>query len=147
MPIGIFNYFCFYLNFADLQPNFYNITNMEHKLNYDEENDILVLRFTNDLFFNEVDIIARLIADFLKDKPYRQLIVVSGKGYNIENRETREAMMDRVAKLKITNVAYLGLSAANRMIAKVMSKTGMMKLDSDFFTDFEDAVKWLKSKR
>jgi hypothetical protein len=126
---------------------FLNINIMEHKLIYDEENDILVLRFKNDLFFKEVDIIARMISDSLKNKPYRQLIVVSGREYNIENRETREAMMDRVAKLDITNVAYIGLSAANRMIAKVMSKTGFIKLDSGYFTDMEDAVNWLKSKR
>ncbi len=120
---------------------------MEHTLNYDEENDILVIRFKNDLYRGEVDLIAKLISENLKDKPFRQLIVISGIGYNIENRETREAMMNTVAELKITQVAYLGLSAANRMIAKVMSKTGFIKLDSEFFKEIEDAIKWLKSKR
>ena len=120
---------------------------MEHELNYDEKNQVLVLRFKNDLLYDEVKIIAQKLIEITHDKPYKQLIVVSGPGYKIENRETREAIMSELSNLNFTQLAYVGLSAANRMIAKVMSKTGLIKLESDFFSEYEEAAKWLKSKR
>ena len=68
-------------------------------------------------------------------------------GHNVENRETREATSEQLSKLKMTEVAFVGGSAANRMIARVLMKTGIVKLNGDFFKDYEDAVNWLKSKR
>jgi len=43
-------------------------------------------------------------------------------------------------------VALVGLSAAVRMIARVILKTGTVKLKGEFFKDQEEAIKWLKSK-
>ena len=44
-------------------------------------------------------------------------------------------------------MALVGLSAAVRMIARVILKTGTVKLKGEFFKDQEEAIKWLKSKR
>jgi len=48
---------------------------------------------------------------------------------------------------KITDVAYVGANAATRMIAKVLMKLGSLKAGSDFFKDFDEAVKWIEKRR
>lgn len=52
-----------------------------------------------------------------------------------------------LSKINVSNVAFVGGNAANRMIAKVLIKTGMIKLSGDFFKDYEEAIIWLKTKR
>jgi hypothetical protein len=87
------------------------------------------------------------VKEMLEGKQIRQMLVVMSEGHNVENRETREATSEQLSKLKMTEVAFVGGSAANRMIARVLMKTGIVKLNGDFFKDYDDAVNWLKSKR
>jgi hypothetical protein len=49
--------------------------------------------------------------------------------------------------MKMTEVAFVGGSAANRMIARVLIKTGIVKIKGDFFKTYDEAIEWLKSKR
>jgi hypothetical protein len=44
-------------------------------------------------------------------------------------------------------VAFVGGSAYNRIMAKILIKTGIVKLNGDFFKSYEEAIEWLKSKR
>jgi hypothetical protein len=44
-------------------------------------------------------------------------------------------------------VAFVGGSAANRMIARILVKTGIIKIDGEFFKNIPEAIQWLKSKR
>jgi hypothetical protein len=120
---------------------------MEHELKYDEENAIGVLIFKNHFLQKEVDPIFIEVKNMFENKPYRQLLVVMSDTHNVENRDTREATSEQLSKLKITEVAFVGGSAANRMIARVLIKTGLIKINGDFFKTYEDAIKWLKSKR
>ena len=55
--------------------------------------------------------------------------------------------LENFVKMNLSEMAFVGLSAANRMIAKVLMKTGKSPINGDFFKNYEDAVKWLKSKR
>ena len=120
---------------------------MLHELKYDEENAIVVLVFKYHFLQNDVEPLFIRVKELLEGKQIRQMLVVMSDGHNVENRETREATSEQLSKLKMTEVAFVGGSAANRMIARVLMKTGIVKLNGDFFKDYEDAVNWLKSKR
>lgn len=90
--------------------------------------------------FNEVD-------KTLTGKPFRQVIVLMSPNHDVENRETREATAQALSKMSITDIAFVGGSAANRMIARVLIKTGILKISGDFFKEYDEAAAWLKSKR
>lgn len=120
---------------------------MVHELIYDDDNQVAVLTFKNNFMFADVEPIFSETRTILNNKPYRQLIVVMSTTYHVENRETREATAEELSKMNMTEVAFVGGSAANRMIARVLIKTGLVKLNGDFFKTYEEAVEWLKSKR
>jgi hypothetical protein len=120
---------------------------MEHELKYDKENEIVVLSFKYHFLQKDVDPLFLKVKEMLEGKLIRQMLVVMSEGHNVENRETREATSEQLSKLNITEVAFVGGNATNRMIARVLLKTGVVKLNGDFFKDYEEAIKWLKSKR
>jgi len=120
---------------------------MVHELSYDEENGIIVLTFKNHFLHSDVQPIISTIKKLLEGKPYRQGLVIMNSAYTVENRETREDLSEGLTTLDVTEVAFVGLSAATRMIAKVLLKTGMVKIKGEFFKSQEEAIKWLKSKR
>ena len=120
---------------------------MDHKLWYNEDDDLLYLEFTRDYLLADVEPIKEKSLELLKGKPYRQMMIFISKTAKVENRKTREKTNEAFNTAKITDVAFVGGGAANRMIAKVMLKTGTVKTKGDFFKKEEDAVKWLKSKR
>ena len=120
---------------------------MKHKMWYDNENQILFLEFVDDFVKSDVDKLYSNIMEMLEEKPYRQLLVVMSSSHKVENRETRELTNEALAKAKISEVGFVGGNAANRMIAKVLIKTGAIKTNGEFFKKRENAIEWLKSKR
>ena len=120
---------------------------MVHEVRYDAVNELAVLEFKNHFLFVDVEPIFLRVKEALADKPYRQIVVIMSNGHDVENRETREATSAVLSKLNITAIAFVGGNAANRMIARVLIKTGMIKLNGEFFKDYEQATEWLKSKR
>ncbi len=120
---------------------------MDHKMWYDEGTKLLYLEFTGDFLLKDVPPIREKIFELLDGKPYRQMLTFINKTSKVENRDTREQTNKTLQDASITEIAFVGGSAANRMIAKVLLKTGAIKTQGDFFKKEEDAVKWLKSKR
>lgn len=120
---------------------------MKHKMWYDETNDIMYLEFVGDYLFSDVEPILNTIRSTLNDKPIRQMIIKMSDTGKVENRATREASNKGMQEANITEVAFVGGSAANRMIARVLLKTGIVKIKGDFFKNDDDAIEWLKSKR
>jgi hypothetical protein len=120
---------------------------MTHELFFDQENEIIVLKLNNNFLYNEVEPILATIGEMLAGIHYRQGLVLMSENSNIENRETREAISNGMARLEVSEVAFVGLNAATRMIAKVLLKTGMAKINGNFFKSKEEAINWLKSKR
>lgn len=120
---------------------------MLHELSYDQENDVAVLAFKHHYLAVEVEPIFKKIEELLQNSPYRQVVVIMSDNHNVENRETREKTSELLSKINVSDVAFVGGSAANRMIAKVLIKTGMIKLSGDFFKNYDEAINWLKSKR
>ena len=120
---------------------------MEHEFKYDEKNEVLVLTLKNSVIYSDLNELYETSKQMFEGKPNRQLVIVMGGDFSYENRETREASAENFLRMNISEMAFVGLSAANRMITKVLMKTGMIKINGDFFKTYEDAVKWLKSKR
>lgn len=120
---------------------------MDHKLWYNEDDDLLYLEFTRDYLLADVEPIKEKMIELLEGKPYRQMVAFISKTAKVENRETREQTNKILKEADVNHLAIVGGSAANRMIAKVLLKTGALKTQGDFFKKEEDAVKWLKSKR
>ncbi len=120
---------------------------MKHKMWYDENHQLLFLEFCDHFRRTDVEPIYNRILEFLHAKPFRQLLVAMSDTYTVENRETREATNAALIKANISEVAFVGGSAANRMLARVLIKTGIIKTNGDFFKNQEEAIKWLKSKR
>lgn len=120
---------------------------MKHKLWYDDKDNILYLEFLSDYLFSDVEPILSTINSMLEGKPYRQIIIKMSDTHKVENRATREASNKGMQDANVTEVAFVGGSAANRMIARVLLKTGVLKIKGDFFKNYEEAIEWLKSKR
>lgn len=120
---------------------------MKHKMWYDDKDNILYLEFISDYLFTDVEPILQNIRTMLEGKPYRQLIIKMSETHKVENRATREASNKGMQEADITEVAFVGGSAANRMIARVLLKTGVIKIKGDFFKNYQEAIEWLKSKR
>lgn len=120
---------------------------MEHELKYDEQNEVVVLSSNADLKLLDIEPLSVNLKILLEDKKYRQLVSMISDVYVVENRETREALAEALSKLKLSEVAFVGGNAYNRIMAKVLIKTGIVKLNGDFFKTYEEAIEWLKSKR
>jgi len=120
---------------------------MEHQVWYDQEKQIIHLKFTRDFLTSDVETIRKGFATIGDSIPYRQLIIHSTLTSKIENRETREKATEFLRDSQISHVAFVGVSAANRMIAKVMLKTGVVKIQGDFFKTVEEAEEWIINKR
>ncbi len=120
---------------------------MDHKMWYDTKDDILYLEFTRDYLLADVQPIKENILKNLEGKPFRQMIIFIHNTAKVENRETREQSNIIMNEANVSEVAFVGGSAANRMIAKVLIKTGALKTQGDFFKNTEDAIKWLKNRR
>ena len=120
---------------------------MEHKIWYDDERQVVHLQIKGDFSTEETLYFGKKYIELLEGKPYRQMIVDLRDGGNMESRETRSISNDMLNQAKITDVAYVGANAAGRMIAKVLMKLGSLKAGSDFFKDFDEAVKWIEKRR
>lgn len=120
---------------------------MEHKLWYDSSNELARLDFMSDFLLSDVAVIKEKLGGMLEGKPFRQIIIQMSDTGKVENRETREQSNKALKEAGITDIAFVGGSAANRMIAKVLVKTGVVNIQGEFFKNVEEAVMWLKSKR
>jgi len=120
---------------------------MEHKIWFDEEQQLLHLKIKGEFTTEEALYFGKKYIELLDGKPYRQIIVDLREGGNMESRETRSITNDMLNKAGITDVAYVGANAASRMIAKVLMKLGSLKAESDFFKEFNDAFKWIEKRR
>lgn len=120
---------------------------MKHKIWYDDTNQVLHLEFTGDYLREDVESVRERMIQELEGKPHRQLIVYLHKANKVEDRETRQMSNQALIEAEVSDVAFVGASAANRMIAKVLLKTGAIKTKGDFFKDKEKGMNWLKSRR
>jgi hypothetical protein len=120
---------------------------MEHEIKYDEQNEVAILSSNADLKFIDIEPLSDRLKMVLEGKKHRQLISIISDVYVVENRETREALAEALSKLNLSEVAFVGGSAYNRIMAKILIKTGIVRLNGDFFKDIEEAMEWLKSKR
>jgi len=120
---------------------------MEHELKYDEQNEVVVLTSYADLKLIDIDPLSKNLKIILEGKKFRQLVSNISDVYVVENRETREALAEALSKLSLSEVAFVGGSAYNRIMAKILIKTGIVKLNGDFFKTYDEATEWLKSKR
>jgi hypothetical protein len=120
---------------------------MMHELFFDQENEIVVVKLNSDFIYSEVESVFSGIKGLLEGKRYRQILIDMNSNYKIENRETREAIGNAMTTLGQHEVAFVGFSAATRVITKVLLKTGVVKYNGDFFKTKEEAINWLKSKR
>lgn len=120
---------------------------MIHKMWYDDELEIVHLEFMGDYKRDDVPEVREKLFELMEDKPHRQLIVYLHKTSKVEDRETRQKSNEILIEADVSHVAFIGGSAANRMIAKVLLKTGAIKTKGDFFKKKESGIKWLLSQR
>jgi hypothetical protein len=120
---------------------------MEHELKFDAQNEVVVLSSNTDLKLIDVEPLYNNLKVILEGKKFRQLVSIISDVYVVENRETREALANALSKLNLSEVAFVGGSAYNRIMAKILIKTGIVKLNGDFFKTYEEAIEWLKSNR
>lgn len=120
---------------------------MEHNMWYDQEKQIIHLEFTRDYLTADVELVRNKLFELSQGKTYRQMVIQLNKTAKVENRETREKSNQLLIEADITHVAFIGGSAANRMIAKVLLKTGAIKTQGNFLKSVDEGVKWILSKR
>lgn len=120
---------------------------MEHKMWYDQKQQIIYLEFINHFDTADVQAIRDQLYEISQEKTYRQMIIQLSKLSKIENRETREKANQLLSNAQISHVAFIGGSAANRMIAKVLLKTGTIKSEGIFLKTVEEGVEWILNNR
>jgi hypothetical protein len=120
---------------------------MDHKIWYEKDDEIIHLEFTRDYLTSDVPRIREKILELSEGKRYKQMVIQISKTSKVENRETRELSNKVLGEAQITDIAFIGGSAANRMIAKVLLKTGAIKINGDFFKSLDDGINWIKSRR
>ena len=120
---------------------------MKHKIWYDDKTGITFIEFVGDYLRTDVEEVISTVKEKFEGKPYKQLLTIMSIHDKVENRETREASSKGLATTGATDIAFVGGSAANRMVARVLIKTGVIKINGDFFKSEEKAIEWLKSKR
>lgn len=120
---------------------------MKHKVWYDDQNEVAFLELLDNFLKVDLEPMYTKLHEVLEGKPYRQLIVVMSKNSKVEDRETRELLNKGLDEEKITEIAFVGFHAAGRMIAKVLIKTGAIKINGEFFKTQEEAINWIKNKR
>lgn len=119
----------------------------DHSIFYDNENQVVDLAFTRNYLESDVLHLFGQMEKLLEDKPYKQVVWSIGKSQKVENRRTRDLSSQQLKIGSISEIAFVGGNAANRILAKIFLKTGGFKTNGDFFKTKEDAIKWLKSKR
>jgi hypothetical protein len=120
---------------------------MEHKIWYDEKNEVLIQQIIGPYSNEDALESGNLYKKELKDKPVKQILVDLTKAGKMESRETRSVTNKMLDAAEITDVAFIGANAATRMIAKVLMKLGNLKANSNFFKDQEEAINWLLKNR
>ncbi len=120
---------------------------MKHTIIYDEDHQLLIQTIIGDFTTEEAEESGTYYKKLLAGKPYRQLIVDLENAGKMENRETRAVANKILDEAKITDVAYVGASSAQRMIAKVLMKLGSLKAEANFVKKMDDAITWIKKRR
>ena len=120
---------------------------MKHTLHYDDQHQLVVQTIIGLFTTDEAKQMGKSYIDLVKGKPFRQIIVdlrVAGK---MENRETRSIANDMLNAAQFSDVAFVGATAAQRMIAKVLMKLGSLKAEANFVKSMDDAYNWLEKRR
>ena len=120
---------------------------MKHTIHYDEQHQIVVQAIIGVYTTDEAKQMGQSYGELLSGKPFRQIIVdlrIAGK---MENRETRSIANDMLNAAQISDVAFVGANAAQRMIAKVLMKLGSLKAEANFVKSMDDAYNWLEKRR
>lgn len=120
---------------------------MEHKMWYDEQDQLVYLEFRNEYLEKDVPEIRAKLIELLEGKTIRQMIAILTMSNKVQNRETRQQSNQALNDAKVTEIAFVGGSSANRIIAKVLLKTGAIKINGDFFATKEKAIAWVKNRR
>ena len=120
---------------------------MEHKAWYDEENELLRVEAIGPYSTQDAITLGEIGQELLEGKPRRQLIVDLKGVTTMESRETRTVQNRVLKELGVTDVAYVGATAAVRIVAKVLMKLGSLDTSTDFFKTDDEALNWLKNKR
>ena len=120
---------------------------MEHKVWYDADNEMIRICFEGEYLTADVPKIKEKLIEFGSGKERRQLVIELSNAAKVESRETRELSNQAMKEAQIEHVAFIGGSAANRMIAKVLLKTGALKTQGNFFKNLDEGINWLKSIR
>jgi hypothetical protein len=120
---------------------------MEHKAWYDEENDLLRVKVIGPYYTQDAIDLGKIGEKLLDGRARRQLIVDLKDSTTMESRETRKVQSRVLEELGITDVAYVGATAAVRIVAKVLMKIGSLNAAANFFKTDDQALIWLKDQR
>lgn len=120
---------------------------MKHTMIYDEDHQVIVQRIIGYFKTDEAKQFGKQYNELLEGKKYRQLIVDLREAGKMENRETRSVTNEMLNEAKFSDVAYVGATAAIRMIAKVLMKLGSLKAESTFVKDMDEAYSWIENRR
>jgi len=120
---------------------------MKHKIWFDQDYEILRQEVIGAYSSQEARDSGAEYKKSLEGKPYRQLIVDLSQAGKMQDRQTRKITSESLEDADISAVAFVGATAATRMIAKVLMKLGSNKISTDFFKTDSEAVNWLNNKR
>ncbi|MBN2379323.1 STAS/SEC14 domain-containing protein [candidate division WOR-3 bacterium] len=118
---------------------------MNYEMWYNEEHEVLYVKTLAMLKEEDVNEIMPKVGQILEDKTRRLIIGdLSDNPTGLLSKGAREAFRKNADKIKVDKIAVIGANPSIRMIAKialvVMGKSQIAK----FFSEEDDALRWLK---
>lgn len=116
-------------------------------MQYDEENQALVLRFTEVWTEEDIPGLFSRLREYLGEKEKKNILGdVSQAPTQSYSKEFRKMIAEEAASLSLDKVAVVGANPVLRMMAKVLLAIIGQKwsVETKFFTAEKDALVWLK---
>jgi len=120
---------------------------MAHTIQYNDDLQLIVQAVNGVYSTEDAKQMGQQYNILLEGKPYRQIIVDLRNAGKMESRETRSATNQLLNDAQISDIVFVGATAAQRMIAKVLMKLGSLQAESNFVKDMDEAVKWIEKRR
>lgn len=121
---------------------------MEHKLWYDELNQIVKLSITGKVNENEARRLLNQADKLYEGLSYPTLLCDLSRGvWPVTPKGTRRVLRERGVKIGLKRIAFLGMSPSLRMVAMVVTSIWKASKTTKFFKTEAQALAWLKEEK
>jgi len=117
---------------------------MKHKVYYDEENKVMVLRVIGEYTLEDAEETTRVMEKITEEKGIQSLMADLTQTPPKLDKKVREMMREQAERYDLGKMALVITNPAVRMIGKIVISTMGSGDTTRFFKTDEEALAWLK---